>query len=180
MDEQSRREFIDNIKKVKGKRNNTLRSYKMRDYFFYYRKIKPKKKSYVLTELQYGDIIESVNEKIVQRYLTVGEFILPYRMGTLAIRKRDCTPRLDSNGDLKFPSPIDWRSTLNLWAENPDAHESKVLIKNGQSYCYTQMYVKNKAKYNNKKFFRFKFSRGLKMRVKDAITNGSLDAFIIE
>jgi len=42
-------------------------------------------------------------------------------MGTIEIRKRTYSPRIDSDGKVILHAPIDWQKTLRLWYEDEES-----------------------------------------------------------
>lgn len=170
-------EFRRRVLKIDGKRTHKVKnSYGVYDAFRYYRINKPKYKKYILTESQYFAIIRSVNTLLSDSLLQNNDIILPSRMGSLEIRKRQTTLKI-VDGKLINKLPIDWDKTLRLWAEDYEAYTDRVLIRLEESEIFLIRYNKSKANYNNKIFYQFNANRKLKQRLKDLIKNNEIDAF---
>lgn len=67
------------------------------------------------------------------------EFIMPYRMGTLSIRKKKLTPWINEEGKLVNPFPPDWKATMDLWEADPISRKQKKLVRHTNTH--TQGYV---------------------------------------
>lgn len=171
------REFLDEIKKVKGPRNHKVKnSYGIYDGFKFYRKSKPKDPKYVLTESQYFAITRKVNELLVEALSKAEDVILPFRLGRIEVRKYESKITWDGK-KVKSNLPIDWDRTLKLWYEDKEAYKNKTLIKVEEKEIYKIYYNRNVANYTNKSFYQFNFNRELKKKLKCNIKEGDIDAF---
>lgn len=170
-------EFLKDVKRVKNNRVHKVNnSYGSKDAFAYYRKIKPDKQEYVITDCQYLKIIRLINDSVRDLLVDGGEFVLPERMGLLELRKVENKPRI-VNGKLKNTRPVNWNATLKLWYDNPKYKESKLLVREESSHIFRVHYNRNKANYNNKTFYDFLPNRELKVRLKENIKKNKIDAF---
>lgn len=146
------------------------------DAYKYYRKNKPKDKKYILTESQYFAIIRQTNLKLVELLLKGNIIALPKSMGTLEIRKYDVGVRFTSEGTMATNLPIDWNKTLKLWYEDSESHRDKTLVRQEVSEVYKLYYNREKATYNNNSYYEFLFNKDLKIRLKQQIKRGYIDA----
>lgn len=170
-------EFKKRIKKV-----NQPREYKVRnslgvyDGYKYYRKNKPDSKEYVLTESQYFAIIRKINLLLGDELLIGNDVKLPKSMGTIEIRKYDRRVMLGTDGKVHTNLPIDWDKTLKLWYEDGEAFKDKTLIRIDKSEIFKIYYNKELANYNNNSYYELLFNKDLKIRLKQKIKEGRIDA----
>lgn len=174
-------EFKRRIKKV-----NQPREYKVRnslgvyDGYKYYRKNKPDSKKYVLTESQYFAIIRKINLLLVDELLMGNDVRLPKSMGTIEVRKYDRRVRLGKDGKIHTNLPIDWDKTLKLWYEDEEAFKDKTLVRVEENEIFKVYYNRESATYNNKSYYEFLFNKDLKIRLKQRIKEGLIDAPYLE
>lgn len=171
-------QFLKDVKKVVSKRVHKIRnSYGVYDAYKYYRKNKPKDKKYIITESQYFKIIRTVNNILKEEFLEGKDIVFPNRMGKLQLYKNK-TKVYKENGKIKTTYPIDWDKTLKLWYEDGDSYKNKLLVRNPVDEVFKVVYNKNTANYNNKSFFSFKINRDIKVKLKQKIKEGQMEAFI--
>lgn len=171
------KEFKKRIKKVSSPRihkiTNSLGVY---DAFKYYRKNKPKDKKYVLTESQYFNIIRQVNNILSQYIINGKSIIFPEKMGTIELRKKERTLKLDDEGNIITNMPVDWDRTLELWYEDKESRENKTLVRMESNELFKIYYNKSKANFNNKSFYDFRCIKDIKLDLKRNIKRGRIDA----
>lgn len=166
-------EFKKRIKKV-----NQPREYKVRnslgvyDSYKYYRKNKPDSKEYVLTESQYFAIIRKINLHLVDELLLGHDVKLPKSMGTIEIRKFDRGAKIGKDGKIHTNLPIDWDKTLELWYNDKEALEEKILVRVEERESFQIYYNRELATYNNKSYYEFIPNRDLKIGIKKNIKKG--------
>lgn len=172
-------EFLKNIKKVNNKRTHKIKnSYGVYDGYKYYRKNKPKEKKYVLSESQYFSIIRRINNLLLDNLISGNDIIFPNRMGKLEIRKIETKIEI-RDGKVKETLPVDWDRTIKLWYEDEDSYKNKTLVKAKEKEIYKIFYNRTLANFVNKSFYYFRPNRTLKIRIKDKIKEGVLDAFLL-
>lgn len=169
-------EFRKEILKVNKPRNHRIKgSYGVYDAYKYIRK----NKWYNLepfTEHEFYTIIRGIN-KLLAEYLSNGGSIkLPYNMGKILLIKVTSALKF-VDGVLINKLPIDWDKTLRLWCEDKECKDSKILIRRNVSKKFKIIYDKSKARYKNKSLYSFFPNRDLKIKLKDKIQEGSVDAF---
>lgn len=175
------REFKRRIKKVNQPREYKVRnSWGVYDGYKYYRKNKPDSKEYILTESQYFSIIRKINLHLVDELVLGNDVRLPKSMGTIEIRKYDSRVRLEKDGKLYTNLPIDWDKTLKLWYEDEEAFKDKTLVRVEEHEIFRVYYNRESATYNNKSYYKFLFNKDLRVRLKQRIKEGLIDAPYLE
>lgn len=172
--------FVNSIKKVKEHRIHKVKnSYGVYDGYKYYRKNKPKESKYILSESQYFTIIRQINKLLSEELINGRDLILPERLGRIEIRKY-ITSIYFKNGKLKTNLPINWDKTIRLWYEDSESRKNKVLIRDNEKEIYKVYYNISKASYNNKSFYQFRINRSLKLKLKQNIKEGNIEAFLFK
>ena len=132
-----------------------------------------------LTEKEFYSIIRTFNKHIAEELSKGNDFILPYKMGTLEIRKY--SPNITiKNGKLNTPLPIDWDKTLKLWYEDKESYDKKTLVRSDVKEIFRLIYNKSKAEYINKSFYELRFNREIKKKLKQNIKECIVDAFLLK
>lgn len=121
----------------------------------------------------YGEIINAVNWFLVEQLLDGHEVELPYQMGSLLIESQPAKVFME-DGELKNNYRTDWRKTLEYWYEDAEAKATHKTIKRVQNQIYYVNYLKRKAKFRNRRFYRFRPNRSLVKYVGHAVENGSI------
>lgn len=170
-------EFKKRIRKVNQSRKYKVRnSWGVYDGYKYYRKNKPASKEYRLTESQYFSIIRKINLHLVDELLLGHDVRLPKSMGTVEIRKYDRRVRVGKDGKIHTNLSIDWDGTLKLWYEDEEAFKNKTLVRIEENEIFKIYYNRESATYNNKSYYEFLFNKDLKIRLKQRIKEGLIDA----
>lgn len=169
-------EFRKEILKIDKPRNHKVKgSYGVYDAYKYIRKnkwfgLEP------FTENQFYTIIRSINKELAD-YLTSGGTIkLPYGMGKIMLIKVSAKAKF-KEGKLVNTKPIDWDKTLKLWYEDEECRNSKILVRTDIKSKFKIIYDKSKARYKNKTLYSFLPNRDLKIKLKEKIQEGIVDAF---
>ena len=119
-------------------------------------------------------IVRQVNKLLLERLLS-GEVVkFPSRMGAIEVRKYERGAKL-VDGKLKINYPVDWDSTLKLWAEDEEAYKNKTLIRFEDKTGYRIKYDRFNATYDNKIFYEFCLHVPAKRLLKDSIKQGKTD-----
>lgn len=179
MEEQKNfKEFINNIKKVSTKKKFKIsNSYGVFDANKYFMSIKPKEEDYIISRSLYYKIIRRINNLLIEDLLN-GEVIkFPYRMGELEIVKTETFVNIKNN-KIVTNLPINWNKTLELWYNDKEAKNSKIIIRDENKYIFKINYNKSTATFQNKSFYNFAINRFIKLKLKDKIQNNQLDAFL--
>lgn len=130
-----------------------------------------------VTEKQFGTIIRSIDEYLLERLLEGHDVIFPHKMGKLELRK---SPRRIEfkDGKLNTNLPVDWEKTLKLWHCDEKALNDKILIRKEYKEIFRIIYNKSSANYNNKVFYQFTPHRSVKKALSTKIENNEIDAFL--
>lgn len=170
-------EFKKRVQKLNGSRRYKIRnSLGIYDGYKYYRKNKPKDKKYILTESEYFVITRQINLLLGEELLKGNDVVLPKSMGTLEVRKYDTRVSIGKDGEIVTNLPIDWDRTLRLWYEDKESHENKTLVRMEEKEIFKLYYNREKANYNNNSYYQFYFNKDLKIRLKQRIKEGLIDA----
>lgn len=141
-----------------------------------YKQIKKQKLSKINSKDFYA-IIREVNKQICKELIKGKEIEFPNKMGSLELRKAPKRIQFE-NGKLKTNLPIDWKKTLELWYEDEQAKEKKVLVRFDIDYVFKLIYNSNKASFNNKTFFQFRPHRQLKQLIAKECQSDNIDALL--
>lgn len=173
-------EFKRRVRKASMPREYKIRnSLGVYDGYKYYRKNKPDDRKYVLSESQYFAIIRQINNLLVDDIVMGIEVKLPYRMGTIEVRKYEKSLKIGENGQVKTNLPIDWDNTLKLWYKDEESYKNKTLLRLDEQEIYKVLYNKENINFNNRSFYEFVFNKDLKLRLKHNIKQGIIDALLI-
>lgn len=157
----------------KHKINNSLGIY---DAYKWIRKNKWLDIGRPLTEHEFYTIIRQVNKCLANELLQGNDIVFPHRMGRLELRKYNSKVEFH-DGELKTNLPIDWNRTLELWENDKDSYDRKVLVRTEERELFKILYNKKTANYNNKTFYDFEVNREIKKELKHKIKEGIIDAF---
>lgn len=149
----------------------------------YYRFYKNKNKKEAVSRAIYGEIVREFNDHVRDRISSKGaEYIMPFRLGKIELRKLKTEVKLDEKGNIINMLPVNWKETRELWAENPQAKEKGIKIRftneHTEGYTFRIFYKKSKANYKNKSIYKLKFNRGMKRNLSKSIFQGRIDAFL--
>ena len=131
-----------------------------------------------ISEHAFYSIIRGVNNQLAEELLKGADINLPHSLGRLEVRKYAASVTI-REGKVVTNLPIDWDRTLKLWYEDDKAYQDKTLIKQEETELFKVYYNRNKAIYQNKAFYEFTLNRDIKIRLKQKIKEGKLDAFLI-
>ena len=175
-------EFRKNVMKFDKPRLHRIRnSLGVYDAFKYYRKHRPDDKKFVLTESQYFAIIRQINNILVKHIVKGDPVKLPYRMGTIELRKYKGSIKLDEHGKVVTNLPVDWDGTLKLWYEDEESYRNKTLLRINEKEIYKIYWNKEDSNFNNRCFYEIKFNKELKAELKYNIRTGIMkDACIFK
>jgi hypothetical protein len=92
---------------------------------------------------------------------------------------KEYNPKVEfRDGKLHNTYYIDWNATLQLWFEDEYSKDNKILVRKRGDKIYRLLYLKGKkAKYNNKIFFKFRFHRSLRQKIKEQVINNNINAY---
>jgi hypothetical protein len=75
-------------------------------------------------------LLSDLNKRIMDNIIENNyEFTIPFRMGSLSIKKRKMKIKLDEEGNLiKSTLPVDYKATKELWEKDEYSKENKIKI----------------------------------------------------
>lgn len=162
------------IKRTEGKIKS---DFGMNDYYKHYCKdtINP------VSKIIFNKIISTFNQKVVDLIIHEGlEFTPTMLQTTFCIRKTQRIPKI-KDGKLINPSPIDWKTTNQLWQDDEEAKEKKILIKYLNNHTSKHVFrikiIKSGYNYTNKKLYRFKASRSFQRLLSKRILDTNQENF---
>jgi hypothetical protein len=131
------------------------------------------KKSIVLKDSKYNipitvynTIIKDFHIMMCESILKGKDFTLFERLGVIGIRKNKIKIKVSDTGDVVTNAPIDFKSTMDLWEENKEAKEKKLLIRHinqhTKKYIHRWYWDKGDANFRNKTAYSFIPSRANK------------------
>lgn len=127
-----------------------------------------------VNEHEFYSILRAVNLRLANE-LALGHTIhFPSKMGSLELRKYAVGVSI-TDGKLKNTYPIDWGETWKLWYNDAEAYDKKIIMRQETPYRYHVKYLKDKANYENKKFYLFQLNQKIKQQLKKNIKNGITD-----
>lgn len=127
---------------------------------------------------EFMKVISAVNAEIREYVAKGNDLRFPLMMGAIMFHKH--TPRYEMKGnEITTTQFIDWKSTLDLWFEDPECYQNKQLVRYTTNKRYTVKYCQSMAEFKNKSFYEFHINRGLKNAIKTNIKNHTInDVFI--
>lgn len=88
------------------------------------------KSSYNVSKEKFAEVVSIINTTMVEHMITKNLVVeLPFRLGNISIVKNKQTIKIEEDGTIsKKGRAIDWKSTMDLWEEDPEAKKEKTLI----------------------------------------------------
>lgn len=127
-----------------------------------------------VTELQLGTIVKKINELVVSEVSKGKDVTIPY-LGRLTIVRKERVYKRD-NGKIITNLQVDWKKTLQLWAEDNASRIAKQLVFEDCSDVYhIKLYWNNVP---NRSFYKFFPSKNFKIKLRDNIKSGITDALL--
>lgn len=161
-------------KRTKGKLNS---DFGMKDYYNYYKK---NNKESVNRNI-YSNVIFDFNKEISEMIINENfEYYIPYIDSVLCVRKKKSVPKI-IDGKVINRTPIDWKATEQLWNENEEAKEKKILIKYSNyetnKFIFFVYFKKYLSSFSNKKYYKFDTCRGMSRLLSKRIKDDSKDKY---
>jgi len=162
--------------------NKIVSHYGINDYYKYFISKYPNSN---MDKKEFKKIYSLFNKEMVNEIIEKGSFKLPKRFGQIEIIKKKREVYINKEGCVINNKPIDWKATKDLWNNNKEAKEKKVLIRHNNKhtggFVFRIFYNKNVGKYKNKTVYFFKpvrdFSRSITKRIND-YSMSKYDAYI--
>lgn len=160
-------------------RNHKIKShFGMSDYYNHYKKTS---KDPISSDV-YASVVWDMNKALGRELSSNGyEIKLPKRLGIIRLNKTK-TKCWFEDGKLKTNRPVDFKTTKELWARNPDAKAKKLLVrfenKHSDGYTFRIFYSKRSANYKNKSVYQLQVNRTIKRNLNTSIKLNKVDAFL--
>lgn len=152
--------------------------YGIGDYYKYY----CKNNTYKVTRKQHNEILSVLNKFVADEVVDTGkEFMLPQRTGYITMTKIKRGIKVLPGEKVINTSPPDWKATLDLWKNDVEAKEKKILIRHRNihtgGYVYVIKYTKYNATFKNKSVIEFAPVRDFKRAVAKRINDYSKEKY---
>lgn len=166
--------------KAFGKRHfKVKKSRELRDVYTWVKKNKWLNIGQPLTEREFGLIIKGINKAFQDQLLQGKTIKFLYGMGRLELRKKN-TEIHYKDGELINKNVIDWQTTLKLWYEDEECYKKRKLVYFNNKETFKVYYNKSCANFTNRIFYQFTPVRAIKLRLKELINKGQIDAFLLQ
>jgi hypothetical protein len=138
---------------------------------------------FYLPSKTFAKICSDINEKILLRVIEHNDEIkLPYRLGSLSVRKYKTKVRLDNNGEvIKTTLPIDYKATKELWMKDVKAKEDRVKIYNlnehFNGYRTKFHWEKKLCNFKNIKIYKLRIARNYRRHLAKCIKENKVDYY---
>lgn len=149
----------------------------VRDAFKWCRNNKAFGNQTISTKHFYG-IVRTVNDLLAEELKQGKDVRFPQKMGQLEVRRFNTYVKF-IDGKLHTNRGINWKATLELWNEDKEARESKLLVRSEDKKALTIFYNRHVGEYNNKSIMQFKPNRALLIDINNLAKEGMLDAYTI-
>jgi hypothetical protein len=131
----------------------------------------------------YGNVLREFNDYVRDGISLKGaEYILPFRLGKIQLRKKKTEVKIGENGEIINNLPPNWKATRELWGINEDAKKKKIKIRftndHTDGYTFRIVYLRSKANYKNKSIYKIRMNRMMKRNLSKSIFLGKIDAFL--
>ena len=130
-------------------------------------------------KLLYSQIVSEVNKILAEMLLEGHEIEFPHQMGSLVLAKKPARV-FYKDGELETNYWTDWQQTVKLMYEDSEAYNEHMKIKRVQPYIYRIRYYIRKAKYRNRRFYKFHPNRSLVRTMGKTIESGRMNAEQVE
>ena len=131
----------------------------------------------------YSKVLRAILYKLGRKIVSHNYLLrLPFRMGGFMLVKwKPKTKIID--GKVVTQRPVDYKATKDLWASNPKAKESKVVIFHenfhSDGYVFKVKYLNVTAIYKNRSYYKMQINRQLKREIAQKIKTGTVDSIHI-
>lgn len=107
----------------------------------------------------YNNILKDFHKLVSDDILNGKDFTLFERLGVIGIRKNKIKIKVEDNGKVQTNAPVDYKATKELWKENKEAKEKKLLIRHinthTRRYIHRWYWDKYHANFRNKTAYSF-------------------------
>ncbi len=163
--------------------HKNTRDYGIKDYYNSYKK---RNKESPVSRSKFNSIITEYNKAICELIIEDNLiYQVPFLNLQFVIRKDKRKPRLIGS-KLVNPTPVDWKTTKELWERDEEAKEKKLLVRYNNSHTFGyvfRIYMKKyRCKTKHSKFMKYRpnrtFQRNLAKRIKDQ-SKEMYDAYLL-
>lgn len=133
--------------------------YSTKDYYRHYRSKGGKLHSDV-----YARVLREANKALTEILIDgAHDYTLPHGMGRISFRKRKNKAYI-TRGKVRATTLVDWKATMELWEDNPQAKRNKILIRysNLKTGRYSFRIKMLSRRFKNNSWFAFRFKRSFK------------------
>jgi len=120
----------------------------------------------------YEAVIRKANEYVGEALLNGHDFKMPFRLGTIYLRKRKNRVYLNENGNLVFIKPVSWSKTRKLWQEDEEARKDRIIIRTNDEYAY--IFTLCNRRFKNSFYYKFRCNRALNSKKSEKTKDGSI------
>jgi hypothetical protein len=166
----------------KGRIHKANSDFGINDYYKFYNKKYRKD----ISKIKYKKIIEDFNNKIIDLIIEDSlTYPLPYINMEIMIKKEKRKPKI-VNGKLVNTTPINWKVTNELWKNDKEAKEKKILVRynnyHTSGYVYRIYCKKFKCNLKYRSLYKFNANRGFTSKLAKRLLDpnkDNLDAFLL-
>lgn len=154
------------------------KDYGMSDYYDYFKN----NYSQNISRAMYNKVVSEIMENIVETMLNneLDVLTLPKLQFHISILKYKGKARID-NGKLINSTPVDWKTTNELWEQNPEMKEKKIRVRyvnnHSSKWVFRIKMRKYASTFRNKKYYNFKACRSFQRALAKRIKNPNMEQF---
>jgi hypothetical protein len=154
-------------------------NYGIKEIYKYYKSYSENPVEYQIFVRAWKDFAEQIINDIV---FTGKDFMMPFRIGNLGIRKHKIIVNVNADGtiDKRYLRP-DWASTKKLWEDDPEAKKRKQLVfhlnKHFRGFNCKWFWDKSTCSITNQTAYSLVMSRTNKRKLAQAIFSGEVDYY---
>lgn len=99
----------------------------------------------------HSSVLNSFNKELSKAIMEDAfEYLLPFRLGSLRIRKYKAQYKIDEEtGKIIGNLPVNWKATNELWSKNPEAKENKKRVYHTNEHSDGYQYKWNFSNYRS-------------------------------
>lgn len=171
-------EFLSDIQKKGSKPHRISHCLGTRDAWRWARKLKWEPTGGLkFTSDIFSRIVDTVNQELAESLMEGHEIELPYQMGNLRLIGIPARVKAE-NGKITTNYRTDWKKTLECWYADPDMRRQRKLVKRPAKYICSISYLKNTARYRNRRYYSFRANRSLVKALGKRIEEGKVNFLI--
>ena len=130
-----------------------------------------------IKEKEFSSVVTAVNKRIAEAILD-GEIIkLPCGMGSI-VPVQEETLLIRDDGKVILNQPIDWKATMKLWEEDPEAKKDRIRVRHDVDKRFKIIYSKKGAYYRNIYYIKFKPIKPLAMKFIERAVDGTISCYL--